>query len=72
MVTINLFRDTVDLYKLAELQELILALYKVNLLPLSILSMIKEYWLMDKESVDKLSPSEDYISPTMYSKLAEE
>ena len=62
-------RVTIDLFKLAELLELTMVLLKENLLLLSILSVIREYSLMEKELPDKSFLLQDYNSLSKYLKL---
>lgn len=59
MVSIILFRVTTDLFKSVELHELTTVLSKENLPPSLILSMTREFLLMEKDLLDKSSQSED-------------
>lgn len=72
MVKTILFRVTTDLFKLVELPELTMVHLKENLLQLSILSMIREFLLMEKEYQDKSSPLLDYNSQSKSSMSVEE
>lgn len=59
------------MFKSEELQELIMVRLRANSPQLLILSTIREFLSMEKESKDKWSQSEDFNSPSKSLKLAE-
>ena len=71
MVSILSFRDTLNSLKSVASSELILVLKQANLPLLSIFSMTKEFWLMDKVLADKSSQSEDSNSLDKSSRFSE-